>query len=92
MSMKRVKQRTFGSGKDDENDPWAKPKVADPTWEQATEGKADDAFTAYAMTAKFAKGQLLHHVKFGKGLVLDTTGTSVEVLFQDGKKKLGHAG
>lgn len=90
--MKRVKQRTFGNGKEDENDPWAKPKVAEPTWEEATAGKTDDAFTAYAMTAKFAKGQLLHHVKFGKGLVLDTTGTSVEVLFQDGKKKLGHAG
>ncbi len=91
--MKRVKQRTLrGAARKTRTTPGPSPRSPEPTWEQATAGKTDDAFTAYAMTAKFAKGQLLHHVKFGKGLVLDTTGTSVEVLFQDGKKKLGHAG
>lgn len=91
MSMKRTKQKG-GSGrdKDVETDFWAKPAGPELTWEQQVEGKADDAFVAYALSTRFEKGQLVTHVKFGKGVVVDVEPSRVEILFQDGKKKLGH--
>lgn len=92
MSMKRTKQRGPGGGrdKDTETDFWAKPKEAEKTWEQALENQPDEAFTAYAMTARYTKGQLIIHPKFGKGVVTDVEPVRVEILFQEGKKKLGH--
>ena len=67
-----------------------KPAAPELTWEQQVEGKADDAFVAYALSTRFEKGQLVTHVKFGKGVVVDVEPSRVEILFQDGKKKLGH--
>lgn len=90
MSMKRTKARGSSRDKDVETDFWAKPAAPELTWEQATEGKPDDAFAAYAMADRYAKGQLVQHVKFGKGVVVDVETSRVEILFQEGKKKLGH--
>jgi len=91
MSMKRSKQRTSGSGRSSgEEDVWAKPLPPEPTWADV-EGKPEESFVPFAMTSKFAKGDLIQHPKFGKGLVLVVESTRIEVLFQDGKKKLGHA-
>lgn len=92
MSMKRTKQRGSGGGrdKDTETDFWAKPAAPEKTWDQAMEGQPDEAFVAYAMTSRYTKGQLVTHPKFGKGVVTDAEPTRVEILFQDGKKKLGH--
>jgi hypothetical protein len=92
MSMKRTKQRTTGSGRgaDNEHDPWAKPPPPDPEWSEV-EGKPETAFVPFAMSTRFAKGDLILHSKFGKGMVLGVEGGRIEVLFQDGKKKLGHA-
>jgi hypothetical protein len=52
--------------------------------------KTDSDFTPYAMTSRFAKGTLLSHSKFGRGVVVGVEGPRVEVLFEDGAKKLGH--
>ena len=92
MSMKRTKQRGSGGGRDKDTDTdfWAKPKEAEKTWEQATENQPEEAFAVYAMTSRYAKGQLVLHPKFGKGVVVDVEPTRVEILFQEGKKKLGH--
>lgn len=92
MSMKRTKQRGSGSGRDKDNDTdfWAKPKEPEKTWEEHVDGKADDAFMPYAMSTRFARGQLVVHTKFGRGVVVDVEPARVEILFQDGKKKLGH--
>ena len=91
MSMKRTKQRTGGSDRDTgEADPWAKPPEPEATWADV-EGKPEGSFQPFAMSTRFAKGDLITHPKFGKGLVLGVEGTRIEVLFQDGKKKLGHA-
>ena len=46
----------------------------------------------YAFTSRFEKGALLAHPKFGKGVVIDVEPQRVEVLFEDGPKKLGHGG
>lgn len=93
--MKRTKQRSSGSPRwgassDDAPPSWAKPGAPEPTWAEV-EGKPEESFVPFAMTSRYAKGDLITHPKFGKGLVVAVEGTRIEVLFQEGKKKLGHA-
>lgn len=92
MSMKRSKQRSTGSGRNagGDEDAWAKPPEPEPPWSEV-EAKPDESFVPFALSSRYAKGDLILHPKFGKGLVLVVEGTRIEVLFQDGKKKLGHA-
>jgi len=90
MSMKRAKQRTGGRDKDIETDFWAKPTAPEKTWEEQVAEKPDDAFTPYNLADKYTTGQFLLHSKFGKGVVVEADATRVEILFQEGKKKLGH--
>jgi hypothetical protein len=93
VSIKRTKQRSSGRKDEDEADDFfKKPKEADKSWEEWTKDVADAAFVPYVTTAKFEKGSLLSHGKFGKGVVVLVEGGRIEVLFQDGPKKLGHAG
>ncbi len=90
MSMKRAKSKTSEKAKPTETDFWAKPVAPEKTWEEATDGKVDADFTPYIMSERFTKGQLVAHTKFGKGIVADVDPLRVEILFQEGKKKLGH--
>jgi hypothetical protein len=94
MSMKRSKQRSSGSsrlsGGDDEEHPWAKPAGPEPTWADV-ESRPDESCVAFTLSARYAKGDCIMHPKFGKGLVLNAEPTRIEVLFKDGKKKLGHS-
>ncbi len=94
MSIKRAKQRTFGANQEDESNRnyFAKPKEPDKNWEEHTTGKDDSAFQPYAFTSRFAMGALIAHSKFGKGVVVGIDATNVDVLFQEGVKKLGHGG
>jgi hypothetical protein len=91
MSMKRVKQRTQGSPRDDEarDTYFAKPAQHVFTWEEV-EAKPEEAFVPYAMTERFAKGAFINHSKFGRGVVIAVEATNVQILFKDGTKKLGH--
>jgi hypothetical protein len=94
MSMKRSRAKSGGSGRatgEDESSYFAKPKEPEKSWAEHLEGKGDDSFVPYAMTSRFTKGQLLAHPKFGKGIVVHVEGARIEVLFEDGPKKLGHA-
>ncbi len=88
--MKRTKQRSSGRVKDVDGAFWKKPSEPEKSWEQHMEGQADEAFAPYALTSKYTKGQLVTHVKFGKGVGVDADASRVEILFQEGKKKLGH--
>lgn len=90
MSMKRAKGKTQGKEKDAETDFWAKPATPEKTWEESVEGKPDGDFVPYVMSERFTKGQLILHSKFGKGIVADVEAARIEILFQEGKKKLGH--
>ena len=90
MSMKRSKQRTSGPSRHSEDDAWAKPPEPEPTWAEV-EGKPDESFIPFLLSSRYAKGDLIRHPKFGKGMVITAEPTRIEVLFQDGKKKLGHA-
>lgn len=93
MSMKRSKQRSF-SRRDDDVAPFSfgAPVNAEPekSWEEHVTGQPEEAFVPYSLQATFAKGALLAHPKFGKGIVVAVDGARVDVLFSDGKKKLGH--
>ncbi|MCL2723190.1 MAG: hypothetical protein FWD69_02025 [Polyangiaceae bacterium] len=90
--MKRTKQRSSGKSRDtDEGDFWTKPSAPEKSWEEQIEGKADSEFVPYALSTQFVKGQLVTHPKFGKGVVVSADSSKVEILFQEGKKKLGHA-
>ena len=90
--MKRTKQRGSGGGRDKELDKdfWGKPTEPEKTWEEQVDGKPDEEFAPYSMTQRFTKGQLVLHPKFGKGVVTDVEASRIEILFQEGKKKLGH--
>ena len=94
MSIKRSKQRSSGSGRgsgnDDDSPSWAKPEGPEPSWADV-DAKPEDSFVPFAMSSRYVKGDLILHAKFGKGLVLGVEPTRIEVLFQDGKKKLGHS-
>ncbi len=94
MSMKRSKQRSSGSsrwaGKEDESAAWSKPAEPEPTWTEI-DAKPDGSFVPFALSSRYAKGDLIVHPKFGKGQVVAVEGARIEVLFQEGKKKLGHA-
>jgi hypothetical protein len=91
MSMKRSKQRSSGPDRSSgDDDAWAKPAGPEPSWADV-DSKPDESFAPFALSSRYAKGDLIKHPKFGKGLVLDAEATRIEVLFQDGKKKLGHS-
>ena len=90
MSMKRTKQRTGAAGRNsDPVDVWAKPQAPEREWAEV-EAQPDDAFVDFVLASRYAKGDFIRHSKFGKGLVLGVEGARIEVLFHDGKKKLGH--
>jgi hypothetical protein len=55
-------------------------------------GLPDEAFVAYALAGRFQKGALIAHSAFGRGVVLSVVDRRIEVLFEAGKKTLGHAG
>ncbi len=92
MSIKRSKQRNFGKGTDtgSDDDYFAKPKEPELSWDQHMGGKKDADFVPYAMSDRYGKGTLLSHPKFGKGVVVAVDATNVQILFQDGPRKLGH--
>lgn len=94
MSMKRTRVKSYGSSKRYDDGPVSFNKSGQPeserTWEDYVGGKPDDAFVPYDMKAKFARGALISHAKFGKGIVLGVEENRMDVLFAEGKKKLGH--
>jgi hypothetical protein len=94
MSMKRTKQRgATGGRRSGEYVGFGGAKDKDPekNWKKDVAGQPETSFVPYALTNHYPKGSLIAHASFGKGLVLNVDGTRVEVLFEAGKKKLGHA-
>lgn len=89
MSMKRSKEVRRRGRDDQDNDSFSsKPDAKKWDWEKDIASQPDDAFTKYAPQARFTKEALVMHAKFGKGIVIDVEPSRVEVLFQEGLKKL----
>lgn len=95
MSIKRSKQVNYKADVRDapSSGPFA-PKPAEPvlSWPEHMAGKEGSTFAPYSLSAKYDKGALVEHPKFGKGVVTHVEGSRVEVCFEGGTKKLGHAG
>lgn len=95
MSIKRSHRSSGSARRNEPVSPFSfgkqpAPPEPEKTWEEHTAGQPDEAFVPYSMKTRFAKGALILHPKFGKGAVVAVETTLVEVLFSDGKKKLGH--
>jgi hypothetical protein len=94
MSMKRTRAKSFGTSRRHDDAPISFNKAAreepEKSWEEHTEGKPDEAFAAYSMKARYERGALIAHPKFGKGVIVHAEEQRVDVLFADGKRKLGH--
>jgi hypothetical protein len=94
MSIKRGKQVSRGAqGRHSDDAPgWLTPRPAERKWDWAADasGQPDESFVPYAMTATFTVGALVQHAKFGKGVVTLIDGPNIDVLFEDGSKRLRH--
>jgi hypothetical protein len=93
VSIKRTKQHSTGRRSSDDAATFSfiKPPEPEKSWEEHTAGQPDEKYVPYSLKTRYAKGALIAHPKFGKGVVVTVLGTSMEVLFSDGKKRLGHA-
>lgn len=91
MSMKRGKQVNYRE-KDlgpPTQGPFApKPVAPELSWAEHMAAKEGATFAPYSLTAKYGRGALLDHPKFGKGVVTGVEGTKIEVCFEAGTKKL----
>lgn len=93
MSIKRVKQVSRGPRRDEGSSSFFSQKAPEKQWVWADDVAAqpDASFIPYALTTTFEKGALVLHSKFGKGVVTNVEGPNVDVLFEEGSKKLRHA-
>ena len=58
-------------------------------WERATSGKPVTAFARYSTAFIYEEGAIVHHAKFGDGVVTRVIDPKkVEILFRDGPKTL----
>ena len=93
MSMKRSRRVSHAAKGSQAESPFAFSQAPPPvTWTDAVEGKDEGAFKPYGVATSYKRDDLVVHPKFGKGVVTMVEGNRVEILFQDGAKKLAHAG
>nr|AYM54510.1 hypothetical protein [Racemicystis crocea] len=60
-------------------------------WEHAIAGQPTTAFKPYRITLTLAEGELVHHSKFGDGVVSKVIDRGkVEILFKDGPRTMAH--
>lgn len=60
-------------------------------WEHAIAGQPSNAFKPYRITLSLGAGELIHHPKFGDGVVARVIDRGkVEVLFKDGPRTMAH--
>ncbi|MCC6557157.1 MAG: hypothetical protein IT372_29745 [Polyangiaceae bacterium] len=60
-------------------------------WEHAIAGRPSTAFKPYRITLVLGEGELVHHSKFGDGVVAKVIDNGkVEILFKDGPRTMAH--
>jgi hypothetical protein len=93
VSIKRSATKSTRSRRANEDLPsfLVKPVEKEKSWQEWTESQPDTAFVAYSMKARFARGALILHPKFGKGAVIAVDASRVTVLFADGPRAIAHA-
>ncbi len=91
MSIHRPKRVTYRTTRDAASNSDAPKEAKAPEWAQAVEGKGAKEFKAYAVSSTYAQGDLVRHPKFGQGVVVAAEQNKIDVLFEDGTRKLAHA-
>jgi hypothetical protein len=93
MSMKRSRRASTPARSNQEEGGFGMMGTpeAPASWAALVADKPDAEFKPYSMSTTFARNDLVLHPKFGKGVVVLVEGSRVEVLFEDGPRKLGHA-
>ena len=94
MSMKRTKPSSPSRGRDSGTEYATLTETSKPTaplwnWAEMVKRKPDTIFQSYDLAGFYAKGAFIRHPKFGKGLVTSVDGYRLEILFEEGIKKLG---
>ena len=91
MSMKRTRQKSYSPSRRNEADAPSRKNALDKEWrwEEHVSYQPDSAFVPYSMQSKYKVGDFLLHSKFGKGVVISVEAARMDVLFMDGRKKLG---
>jgi hypothetical protein len=60
-------------------------------WERAIAGQPSGAFKPYRINLTFGEGELIHHSKFGDGVVAKVIDRGkIEILFKDGPRTMAH--
>ncbi len=93
MSMKRTKKAVGGAGRGAQAEGslgFNPPPAGTPKWDEIMANKTDDVFVAYSPGRKFQREELIAHAKFGKGVVFAVDGQRIEVIFEEGVKRLAH--
>ncbi len=92
MSIKRSKEvrHRRDPGEADDSSFSSRPPPRKWDWEKDVMPHPDDAFTPYVTSGRYFAEALLVHPVFGKGVVIAADPRRIEVLFQDGPKKLVH--
>lgn len=91
MSMKRTKKASGGKNSQAEGSlGFNPPPAALPKWADSVALQADEAFVPYTIARSFNRGDYVLHAKFGKGQVIGTDASKVDVLFEEGTKRLAH--
>jgi len=93
--MKRAEDRktTSSGGTKAERQTAAQRAERDQTaaWEHAIAGQPTGAFKPYRISLTLGAGELIHHPKFGDGVVARVIDRGkVEVLFKDGPRTMAH--
>ena len=66
-------------------------REATAAWEHAIAGQPTNAFKPYRITLVLNPGELIHHPKFGDGVVSRVIDRAkVEILFKDGSRTMAH--
>ncbi len=64
-------------------------EIREKSWEEAVLGKTLKDFTNYSVKGTFRQGELVHHTKFGDGVVMRVVDAAkVEVAFKDETRTL----
>lgn len=91
MSMKRTKKASGGKGNQTEGSLGFNPPPAElPKWADSVALQDDGVFVPYTISKVYTRGDYVLHAKFGKGWVIGVEPSKVDVLFEEGTKKLAH--
>ena len=90
MSIHRPKRVTHRSSRDSDSATDSEKGGKTLDWAAVVEGKVAKDFVEYSPRGTFPAGTLVQHTTFGHGLVVSVEAGKINVLFENGVRKLAH--